>query len=219
MAGFLLVPGAGGDPWYWHLVVAELQDRGHTAIAVDLPAEDEDARLPGYVDRTVRAARGLGEVVLVAQSLGAFTAAMAAPRLPLRALALVNAMIPLPGETPGEWWADTGHAEAQAAARGEDDPADDVTHDLPPALVQVLLDRHRDQSATVFASPCEFDTWPPVPLHALVGAGDRFLPAGFQRRLCRERLGIEPLVVPGGHAIALSQPGAVAGWLHRVGTS
>lgn len=28
-------------------------------------------------------------------------------------MVLVNAMIPRPGETPGEWWGNTGHAEAK----------------------------------------------------------------------------------------------------------
>jgi pimeloyl-ACP methyl ester carboxylesterase len=166
VAEFVLLPGAGGDPWYWHLVVAELRGRGHTAIAVDLPGEREGAGLPEYVDITVRAAHGLQEVVLVAQSLGVFTAAMAAPRLPVQALAFVNAMIPLPGETPGGWWANTGHAEAQTAARGDHDPADDFTHDVPAALISAVLARHRDQSATVLGSPCEFDAWPQVPIHS-----------------------------------------------------
>lgn len=217
MAEFLLLPGAGGDPWYWHLVVAELQGRGHTAVAVDLPAGQENAGLQEYADIAVRTAHGLHEVVLVAPSLGAFTAAMAAPRLPVQVVALVNAMIPLPGETPGQWWSNTGHAEAQAAERGDNDPGDDFTHDLPLGVVHAMLDRHRDQSATVFESACEFDAWPRAPIHALVGAEDRFLPAAFQQRLCRARLAIEPLVVTGGHTIALSQPTAVAGWLDCVG--
>ena len=32
----------------------------------------------------------------------------------------------------------------------------------------------------------------------------------FQRRLARERLGIDPHVMPGGHLVALSQPRALA---------
>lgn len=29
-ATFVLVPGAGGQAWYWHRVVPELEARGHT---------------------------------------------------------------------------------------------------------------------------------------------------------------------------------------------
>ena len=34
---FILVPGAGGDPLYWHLVVPLLRDAGHEAVAVGSP--------------------------------------------------------------------------------------------------------------------------------------------------------------------------------------
>lgn len=216
MAQFVLLPGAGGDPWYWHLVAERLRGSGHRAIAVDLPADDDTAGLAEYADATVAAAQGYEGVVLVAQSLGAFTAAMAARRLPVRAIAFVNAMIPLPGETPGDWWTATGQAEAQLAARADNDPAEDFTHDLPAELVTALRARTRDQAGAVFSDKCDFKSWPAVSLHALVGADDRFFPASFQQRACRERLGLDPTVIPGGHAIALSQPAAVSRWLESI---
>jgi hypothetical protein len=75
--------------------------------------------------------------VVVAASLGSFTAPMVAEALDARAVLLVNPMVPLPGETPGEWWGATGAVAAR-------------------------------------------------------------------------RLHVEPVVVPGGHLAALSQPGAIA---------
>jgi hypothetical protein len=45
MALFVLVPGAGGMPWYWHRVVPLLGSAGHQAIAVDLPGDDRDAEI------------------------------------------------------------------------------------------------------------------------------------------------------------------------------
>src|SRR6266540_3653405 len=36
MATFILIPGAGSDSWYWHLVVPELERRGHDVVAVQL---------------------------------------------------------------------------------------------------------------------------------------------------------------------------------------
>ena len=41
MTTFLLIPGAGGAAWSWHLVARGLHARGHRAVAVDLPADDE----------------------------------------------------------------------------------------------------------------------------------------------------------------------------------
>ncbi len=55
MTRFVLIPGAGGAAWYWHRVVPLLQAAGHEAIAVDFPADDEEAGLHVYVDLTVAA--------------------------------------------------------------------------------------------------------------------------------------------------------------------
>src|SRR5690242_21155447 len=37
----VLIPGAGGQAWVWHLVEADLRRRGYDAFAVNLPAADE----------------------------------------------------------------------------------------------------------------------------------------------------------------------------------
>jgi pimeloyl-ACP methyl ester carboxylesterase len=50
VTSFVLIPGAGGSAWYWHLVVPLLREAGHEAIAVDLPGDDETAALPEYAD-------------------------------------------------------------------------------------------------------------------------------------------------------------------------
>ena len=66
------------------------------------------------------------------------------------------------------------------------------------------------QSETVFGSVCAFTTWPAVPTRILVGRDDRFFPVEFQRRVARERLGIVPDEMPGGHLVALSRPAELA---------
>jgi len=38
------------------------------------------------------------------------------------------------------------------------------------------------------------------------GKDDRFFPLEFQQQLARERLGVEAVVVPGGHLVALGHP-------------
>ena len=98
---FVLIPGAGGTAWYWHRIVPLLRQAGHEAIAVDLPGDDPAAGLPEYTDLVAGAIGGRGNVVLVAQSLGGFTAPLVAAKVPVASLVFVNAMIPRPGETPG----------------------------------------------------------------------------------------------------------------------
>ena len=71
---FVLIPGAGGMAWYWHRVLPLLQGEHHEAIAVDLPGDDESVGLSDYAEIVVRAIGERSNVVLVAQSLGGFTA-------------------------------------------------------------------------------------------------------------------------------------------------
>ena len=51
----VLIPGAGGQAWVWHLVEADLRQRGYDAFAVDLPAGDESKGLPAYANAVVSA--------------------------------------------------------------------------------------------------------------------------------------------------------------------
>ena len=66
------------------------------------------------------------------------------------------------------------------------------------------------QSGTPFGDPWPLDRWPHVPTKVLHGTEDRFFPIEFQRRVTRDRLGLEVDEMPGGHLIALSQPAALA---------
>ena len=134
MSTFVLIPGAGGAASFWYRVVPLLEAAGHEAIAVNLPGPDESAGLPEYAGLVVAAIGGRRDVVLVAQSMGAFTAPMVCARVPVDRLVLLNAMIPQPGETPGQWWGNTGSEEARvAAARDGGYPADARSGDLFPA--------------------------------------------------------------------------------------
>jgi pimeloyl-ACP methyl ester carboxylesterase len=219
MATFALIPGAGGVAWYWHRVVPLLTAAGHRAIAVDLPGDDEQAGLPDYAAIVAAAVGGRDDVVLVAQSLGGFTAPLAAQRVPVRGLVFLNAMIPLPGETPGAWWASTGQAQAraEAAAAGgygaEVDADTYFLHDVPAEVLAGGEGLQRDEADAAFGSACEFAGWPDVPIRVAAGSGDRFFPVEFQRRVAKERLGITADVLPGGHLTALSQPAALTDYL------
>ena len=221
MSTYVLIPGAGGVAWYWHRVVPLLEEAGHEAIAVDLPGDDESAGLPEYARLVLEAIGERDDVVLVAQSMGAFTAPLVASKAPVRAIVLVNPMTPLPGETPGAWWGNTGSLPAReaAAAQGgystEFDLAVYFLHDVPPEVAAAGEPHQRPEADAAFESICDFEAWPPVPLRVVAGADDRFFPVGFQQSLAKDRLGIEADVLPGGHLIALSQPAALASYLYR----
>src|SRR5918998_5633999 len=59
---FVLIPGAGGEAWYWHRLVAELKRRGHDAVAVELPAGDDGAGWAEYAAAVVRSEEHTSEL-------------------------------------------------------------------------------------------------------------------------------------------------------------
>jgi pimeloyl-ACP methyl ester carboxylesterase len=215
MSTFLLIPGAGGMAWYWHLVEERLGEAGHEAIALDLPAEDLRAGLTEYVNLALSAVSGREDLVVVGQSMGAFTAVPVCERLTARRLALLNAMIPLPAERAGDWWEHTGAPDARrAAARaaGYPEAFDAQTyflHDVPPEVLAGGPEKQRDEADIAFEEPAPFAAWPDVRTTVLAGQDDRFFPIAFQQRVARERLGAEAQLVPGGHLAALSHPEAI----------
>ena len=212
MATFALIPGAGGVAWYWHRVVPLLEAAGHEALAVDLPGDDEHAGLSVYADLVIGAIDGRTDVVLVAQSLGGFTAPSVCKRVRPRMLVFLNAMIPLPGETVGAWWGNTGSSAARVAAarRGgyseRYDAATYFLHDVPAEVAAEGEAHERGQAEGIFAEACRFERWPDVPIHVIVGRDDRFFPLEFQRRVARERLNANVDALPGGHLLALTNP-------------
>lgn len=215
---FVLVPGAGGSAWVWSRMTPFLVEAGHHVIAVELPGDDETAGLPEYTALVVDAIGSRSDVVLVAGSLGGFTAPLVCERVPVGELVLVNAMIPNPGETAADWWAHTGALEAQeeAARAGEYGPFDEATyfmHDIDPELVAESKRYPPSEADIAFNSVCDFTAWPAIRIRVLAGQDDRFFPVGLQRRVAQDRLGVEIDVLPGGHLLPLAQPRQVADYL------
>jgi pimeloyl-ACP methyl ester carboxylesterase len=181
------------------------RSRSICLVTTNTPASWRDA------DRVLDAI-GARDVILVVQSLAGFTAALVCARVRVRTLAFFYPMIPVPGETAGQWWENTGSTAARTAAaqRGGYSPTFDMAtyflHDVPPEISKQGETRQRRQADVVFGEPCEFDRWPDVPIHVIAGRDDRFFPLDFQRRIARERLHLAVDELEGGHLIALSNP-------------
>jgi pimeloyl-ACP methyl ester carboxylesterase len=58
--------------------------------------------------------------------------------------------------------------------------------------------------------PWPLAPWPDVATRVLAGRDDRLFPAAFQRRVARERPGINADEIEGGHLVALSHPQELA---------
>jgi hypothetical protein len=219
MATFVLIHGAGDVGWYWHLLEEQLHGHGHDTVAPDLPAGDDSLGLSEYADAVVDVVERREQVVVVAQSFGAFTAPLVADRLAADLLVLVAGMVPRPGEAPSDWWSNTGYraaVEEQAAKdgglTGHEDPLVSFYHDVPPDLAQEALRRggRSHPSSTAYNQPWPLETWPRVPTRFVLCSKDRFFPSAYMRTVVSTRLGIVPDEIAAGHCVALARPRELA---------
>lgn len=227
MSTYVLIHGAGSDSFYWHWVTPLLEARGHDVVAPDLPCDDESAGLEEYTDVVVGAIGDRTGLIVVAQSMGGFTAPLVAERVPVELIVMVAAMVPLPGETPGDWWDNTGWNEARRLDAGRlgvpadapFDPEREFFNGVPADVVSEVFSRgEKQQASRPFEKPWPLDAWPDVPTRFLLCRDDRFFPAEFQRRVVKERLGIVPDEIDGGHLPAFGRPAELVERLERYRT-
>jgi pimeloyl-ACP methyl ester carboxylesterase len=218
LATFVLIHGAADSAWYWHLVDPELRRRGYDVVAMDLPCEDDSAGLAEYADVVVDAIGGRTELVVVAQSFGGFTAPLVCERVPVDQLVMVAAMIPAPGESPFDYWTNTGWQPKKLEpieppeGLSEEDAATIATflHDVPRDLAAEALKRTRGQSDAQMGKAWPLDAWPDERTRFLLCSEDRLFPAEWLRRVVQARLGITPDEIDAGHCVALSRPKELA---------
>ena len=207
MATAVLIHGAGDTAWSWHLLAVELRERGHDVVAMDLPCDDELAGLAEYAETVVDAIGDRTDLVVVAHSFGGYTAPLVCDRIPVALLVLVAGMVPTRAESAQEMFASTGY---EPAVQGDDGDLALFYHDLPPSLAAEALAKRRHQAETPWREPWPLAAWPNVPTRYLLCRDDRVLPAPWTRHLVRNRLGIAPDDIDGGHYPALGRPRELA---------
>lgn len=205
MTTFALIHGGGGSGWDFHRLVPELAARGHDAIAPDLPITDSSAGLADFTDTVLSALGDASDVAVVGHSYGGFTAPLVASKVRARVLVYLAGMIPAPGEPPGQWWGNTGFA----APSGLSD-IETYFNGVPADLASEGMAHGREQVSKEWDEPWPLPAHPDVPTRVVLCRDDRFFTPDFQRRVARERLGIEPDEVDGPHCAPLSHPGQIA---------
>lgn len=216
MAVFGLLHGAFEGAWVWELLIPELRQLGHDAIAVDLPIDDVTAGWEEHVDVAL-AAFGDKDTVVVAHS----RSGRMVPRLLERgkfsdaillAAAIPGGILPPPYESggiPGKGAVTAQNRETDSLGRTlcTRDVAERLFSDCPPGTVDWALAHVRpNQELTV-----PDDTrWPDVRVSYVYGEQEPVVDPGWIRLACRERLGIEPVALPGGHSLFVSRPAELA---------
>ncbi len=233
MVTFGLVHGAWHGAWCWDLLAAELGALGHRAVAVDLPCEDWDAGLEDNAAVVAAALDGAGaDTVLVGHSLGGITIPVVAARRPVARLVFLCALVPEPGRSldetmrsgpksfTREWATMPRVIHPDGSASWEPDVAAQAFyHDCPEDLAGWAAARLRRQVWTTSREPCPLERWPDVDSSYVLCTGDKAMAPHWSRRMARERLGVEPIELPGGHSPMLSRPRHLAEVLSQLAGS
>ncbi|WIY04118.1 alpha/beta hydrolase [Amycolatopsis mongoliensis] len=205
MTTFALIHGGGGSGWDFHRLVPELAARGHDAIAPDLPITDSSAGLASFTETVLAELGDRTDVAVVGHSYGGFTAPLVAEKARARLLVYLAGMIPAPGEPPGQWWGNTGFSGPEGLSDIET-----YFNGVPLELAEEGMARGRDQVSKEWDEPWPLPAHPDVPTRVLLCRDDRFFVPDFQRKVARERLGIEADEVDGPHCAPLSHPAQIA---------
>jgi pimeloyl-ACP methyl ester carboxylesterase len=221
VATFCLLHGGWHEPSCWETLADRLRDRGHVAVAPDLPLHDPRA---GHEERTRPAVEALdgatGQVVVVGHSAASGYAALAAnahpesllvylcPRLgqfapPSGAAGPFREGIPFPPDRPDS----TSVWDPEVAIKT-------LYPRLSPATARALAERLRPLAppADEFPLPGHSD----VPTVLIYAADDELFDPEWERLMATEVLGIDPIEIQGGHFPMIEDPVALADLLERV---
>lgn len=224
MTTFALVHGAWHGAWCFQHLVGLLEGEGESAVAVDLPSDDVDATLGDYADLIVSSLEGTGDdVIVVGHSLNGMTIPLVAALRLVRRLVFVAAFVPTPGLSMNEQFSREPESFVPGADRGRDedelgrtrwtDPRVAIElmyHDCDPAEAGAAVARLRPQAQGPPDEPSPLSSWPDVASDYVLCRDDRMTAPAWARHVARERLGVEPIEIPGGHSPMLSRPGHLA---------
>lgn len=191
-------------------------------IVPDLPCDDPGAGLADYARAAVQAVGPDHDaLVVVGHSLGALTAAMAASQLHARRLVFLCGIIGQPGKSLQEL-AEVD-ADRDIPLHDSDFESDDIGrfrftesgarlalyHDCSPEVIAEACSHLRFQRS-LWTERLAIEDWPDARIDSIVCRDDRIVRPSWSRRITRERLGVDPVELPGGHSPMLSRPAEVA---------
>jgi pimeloyl-ACP methyl ester carboxylesterase len=222
VAIFGLVHGAWHGAWCWNLVASALRERGHEAVAVDLPAEDPTAGADAYADVVERALSAYDEVVLVGHSLAGLTIPVVAQRRPVRRMIFVAPLLPQPGASfdeiraaepdilmPGLGAGQTGYPDGSSQWQPQAAIAA-MFPDAPPMLAEWAAGRLRRQQWRVSREVTPLRSWPSGEVRMIACGNDAVVNPDWIRRNAKVRFGAEASVIPGDHSPFLTRPAELA---------
>jgi len=227
---FVLVHGAWHGAWCWELLAAELERRGSRAVAADLPSDDPGADASRYAQLVAAECdRQDGPVTLVGHSLAGLVLPRVALVRPVERYVFVGGAVPLPGHSFAEQFGlEPIKAEPDMHATENDElersywPEPEraiagLYHDCPRELAASAASKLRPQARAAPREPFAADELPRLEGGFVISREDRMFSPEWMRSAARERLGMEPLELDGGHSPMLSRPAELADLLISLG--
>ena len=225
MSLFALVHGGAHGGWCWELLVPELEKRGHSVVAPDLPIENDAAGALEYAQVVVAAIpTGDDDVVVVGHSLGGLTIPLVAQMRPVHRLVFLCAQVPAPGMSNLEYLGTEPGAVIFAGAENLADgeiPSENnqvlgwgrakagFYHDVDDEVARHAWERLRRQSFTVMTERTPLEAWPDVPSTYILATEDRAVGQEWSRRRAKE-IGSDLIEMEGSHSPFYSRPAELA---------
>jgi pimeloyl-ACP methyl ester carboxylesterase len=222
---YVLLHGTAQSAAGWDRLVAALEDRGHRAFVIDFPVDQPDLLAADYARIAVsQVPAAVREPVVLAHSGAGLLLPAVANSIGAGRLGWIAAVVPdFDGGTSftdqiTAASAEIAHDEWREFGRlSTDDPvfaAYFAFHDCDLQTLRWGLSTMRlfFPEAVYAESP---PARPPMPSMFVLPQQDRTLRPSWLRRIARERLGVEPIEIPGGHFPHVSRPHALADILTR----
>jgi Alpha/beta hydrolase family len=217
MSLFCLVHGSTQNAACWDLVTPELVQRGHEVVRMNLPTDEPEASATRYADVIAEAIpAGRDDAVVVAHSASGLFLPLVPQRHRVGRLVFLAAVIPQIGKSlrdqvnddkgmfNPEWLGKDPTKDGQIALRF-------LFHDCSPELSTWALSTMSLMFARqAILEVCPLSVWPSVPSSYILCDEDRTIQPAWSRRAARERIGVEPVELPGGHCPYVSRPSELA---------
>jgi pimeloyl-ACP methyl ester carboxylesterase len=217
MITFCLVHGSTQSAAGWDRLVRELDRRGHQTITPTLPTDTPDASAISYADAIVNSLPDdASDVVVVAHSASGLFLPLVPARREVSRLVFLAAVIPRIGVSLVDQLRSEPEMLNQAWIGKDPTASDEIAlqflfHDCTPDVARWALTTRRLMHAQrAYTETCPLDRWPATPSSYIVCSDDRTANAAWWKLAARERLGVDPIELPGGHCPHVSRPEAVA---------
>ena len=220
MTRFVLVHGAWHGAWCWSKVVPLIEERGHSAVAMDLPIEDPSAGWSTYADSVIGAIGDAdGDVVLVGHSMGGHVIPVVAERRPVTRCVFLAAGMPVEESFAALMTKHPDHfgeglmpklvfAEDGGTSWRPDDAIEIFYHDCDEQDAREAVAQLRTQYIHLEES-YPIGEFPNSPATYIVCTGDRAISPDWGRRITSE-LGMEKIEIDASHSPFWSKPAELA---------